>query len=211
MDIKARINTIRATLPGHVTLVAVTKTLGDDALQAALDAGLSVFGENRVQEAKDHWDHRRAAYPDLELHLIGHLQTNKAAMAVTLFDVIETVDRARLVDALAAEMDKQNRRPACYIQVNTGLEPQKGGVAPEDLDALYHYGTGKGLRITGLMCIPPAEDDPAWHFTALAAHARRLALPHISMGMSGDYETAIACGATHIRLGSALFGARQGV
>ena len=211
MDIKAAIKAVQAKIPPQVTLVAVTKTQGADVLQAALDAGLRVFGENKVQEAAEHWDGKRAAYPDLELHLIGHLQTNKAREAVALFDVIETVDRERLVDALAVEMGKQNRFVPCYIQVNTGAEAQKGGVLPDDLDALYRYCVGKGLKVTGLMCIPPAAGDPRPHFDMLAGAARRLSLPHVSMGMSGDYEIAIAAGATHVRLGSVLFGARGGV
>lgn len=211
MDIKANIRAVQANLPPEVTLVAVAKTQSAAALQAALDAGLRVFGENRVQEAQKHWTGQRAAYPDLELHLIGTLQTNKAREAVALFDVIETVDRPRLVDALAAEMQHQGRRPACYLQVNTGLEAQKGGVMPDALDALYRHAIGAGLVITGLMCIPPAEDDPAPHFEALAAHGRRLGLRHLSMGMSGDYRAAIKAGATHVRLGSILFGSRQGV
>lgn len=211
MNIKANIRAIQARIPPQVTLVAVAKTQSAETLQAALDAGLRVFGENRVQEAKEHWESKRAAYTDLELHLIGPLQTNKAREAVTLFDVIETVDRERLVDALAVEMDKQSRQITCYIQVNTGMEPQKGGVLPDDLDALYRYCVGKNLNITGLMCIPPADADPKAHFEMLAAAARRLNLQHLSMGMSGDYETAIAMGATHVRLGSILFGARGGV
>ena len=211
MDIKAAIKAVQAKIPPQVTLVAVTKTQGADVLQAALDAGLRVFGENKVQEAAEHWDGKRAAYPDLKLHLIGHLQTNKAREAVALFDVIETVDRERLVDALAVEMGKQNRFVPCYIQVNTGAEAQKGGVLPDDLDALYRYCVGKGLKVTGLMCIPPAAGDPRPHFDMLAGAARRLSLPHVSMGMSGDYEIAIAAGATHVRLGSVLFGARGGV
>lgn len=209
MDITASIAAIRARIPPAVTLVAVSKMQGPDALQAALDAGLRVFGENRVQEAYTHWTDLKDAYPDLRLHLIGSLQTNKVPEAVALFDVIETLDREKLADALAAEMDKQGRDLPCFIQVNTGREPQKGGVLPEGLDALFRYAVDKGIDVTGLMCIPPAGEDPAPHFKALADMARRLGLRHVSMGMSADYEEAIRQGATHVRIGSALFGERQ--
>jgi len=196
--------------PASVALTAVSKTQGPEALQAALDAGQRVFGENRVQEAQAHWAARRAALPDLELRLIGPLQTNKALEAVELFDVIETLDRERLAAALAAAMTRTGRRPSVLIQVNTGAEPQKAGVLPGDADALIAAARDRyGLKVEGLMCIPPADEDPAPHFALLAAIAARNELSVLSMGMSGDYPTAIAAGATHVRVGSALFGERN--
>jgi|GEM_PF-209577 len=179
-------------------------------LQAALDAGQRVFGENRVQEAQGHWAARRAALPDLELRLIGPLQTNKALEAVELFDVIETLDRERLAAALAAAMTRAGRRPSVLVQVNTGAEPQKAGVLPDDADALIAVARDRyGLKVEGLMCIPPVDEDPAPHFALLAAIAARNGLGVLSMGMSGDYLAAIAAGATHVRVGSALFGERN--
>ncbi|HAL07281.1 MAG TPA: YggS family pyridoxal phosphate-dependent enzyme, partial [Brevundimonas sp.] len=179
-------------------------------LQAALDAGQRVFGENRVQEAQAHWAARRAALPDLELRLIGPLQTNKALEAVELFDVIETLDRERLAAALAAAMTRTGRRPSVLVQINTGAEPQKAGVLPGDADALIAAARDRyGLRVEGLMCIPPADEDPAPHFALLAAIAARNELSVLSMGMSGDYPAAIAAGATYVRVGSALFGERN--
>ncbi len=196
--------------PASVALTAVSKTQGPEALQAALDAGQRVFGENRVQEAQAHWAARRAALPDLELRLIGPLQTNKALEAVELFDVIETLDRERLAAALAAAMTRAGRRPSVLVQVNTGAEPQKAGVLPGDADALIAAARDRyGLKVEGLMCIPPADEDPAPHFALLAAIAARNELSVLSMGMSGDYPTAIAAGATHVRVGSALFGERN--
>ncbi|MFY0400199.1 MULTISPECIES: YggS family pyridoxal phosphate-dependent enzyme [Brevundimonas] len=196
--------------PASVVLTAVSKTQGAQALQAALDAGQRVFGENRVQEAQGHWAARRAALPDLELRLIGPLQTNKALEAVELFDVIETLDRERLAAALAAAMTRAGRRPSVLVQVNTGAEPQKAGVLPGDADALIAAARDRyGLKVEGLMCIPPADEDPAPHFALLAAIAARNGLGVLSMGMSGDYQTAIAAGATHVRVGSALFGERN--
>lgn len=196
--------------PASVALIAVSKTQGPEALQAALDAGQRVFGENRVQEAQAHWAARRAALPDLELRLIGPLQTNKALEAVELFDVIETLDRERLAAALAAAMTRAGRRPSVLVQVNTGAEPQKAGVLPGDADALIAAARDRyGLKVEGLMCIPPADDDPAPHFALLAAIAARNELSVLSMGMSGDYPAAIAAGATHVRVGSALFGERN--
>lgn len=192
-----------------ISLVAVSKVQPDEKLQAALDCGQRIFGENRVQEAQAHWEPHRARTPDLRLHLIGPLQTNKAHDAVALFDVIETVDRAKLADALATEMAKQGRKLPCFIQVNTGEEPQKGGVAPLELEALYRHCVDKaGLNITGLMCIPPVDAPAMLHFGLLATWAKRLGLPHLSMGMSHDFEEAIRTGATHVRIGSALFGER---
>lgn len=190
-----------------MTLTAVVKTQPPAAIDAILAAGQTVFGENRVQEAQARWADRDRA--GLELRLIGPLQTNKAEAAVALFDVIETLDRARLVEALARVADRAGRAPRCLIQVNTGREAQKAGAAPEAVPALLKTARAAGLTVEGLMCIPPAEDDPAAHFRALAALARELDLPILSMGMSGDYRAAIACGATHVRLGTALFGERN--
>nr|WP_312449407.1 YggS family pyridoxal phosphate-dependent enzyme [Brevundimonas naejangsanensis] len=196
--------------PASVVLTAVSKTQGPEALQAALDAGQRVFGENRVQEAQGHWAARRAALPDLELRLIGPLQTNKALEAVELFDVIETLDRERLAAALAAAMTRAGRRPSVLVQVNNGAEPQKAGVLPDEADALIAVARDRyGLKVEGLMCIPPVEEDPAPHFALLAAIAARNGLGVLSMGMSGDYLAAIAAGATHVRVGSALFGERN--
>lgn len=196
--------------PASLVLTAVSKTQGDAALDAALATGQRVFGENRVQEAKAHWGERRADLPDLELRLIGPLQTNKAQDAVELFDVIETLDRERLADALAAAARKTGRRPRVLVQVNTGAEPQKAGVLPDDADALIAAARDvHGLTVEGLMCIPPADEDPAPHFALLAAIAARNGLSILSMGMSGDYLTAIEAGATHVRVGSALFGERN--
>ena len=200
----------RAEREDKPTLVAVSKRQPDDRIDAALDCGHRVFGENRVQEAQRHWSDRRAIHDDLRLHLIGALQTNKAAEAVALFDVIEVIDRPKLARALAAEMQKANRQLDCYIQVNTGEEAQKSGVMPDDLDALLAMCRGEfGLRITGLMCIPPVEEEPAMHFALLRSMAERHALPELSMGMSGDFEDAIALGATSVRVGSAIFGSRD--
>lgn len=195
--------------PAAVTLVAVSKTHGADRVREMLDAGQRVFGENRVQEAEEKFPALKAEYPDLELHLIGPLQTNKARDAVALFDVIQSVDRERIAGALAKEMERLGRRPACYIQVNTGEEPQKAGVLPADLDAFVAACRDTHrLPVVGLMCIPPVDEEPALHFALLAKMAARNGLARISMGMSADYETAVKLGATHVRVGSALFGAR---
>ncbi|WP_436356496.1 YggS family pyridoxal phosphate-dependent enzyme [Brevundimonas sp. CEF1] len=195
--------------PSSVILTAVSKTQADEALEAALAAGQRVFGENRVQEAQMHWAARRAALPDLELRLIGPLQTNKAVEAVELFDVIETLDREKLAAALAVAMAKTGRRPRVLVQVNTGAESQKAGVLPQDADALIAAARDDhGLNLEGLMCIPPADEAPEPHFRLLAEIAARNGLSVLSMGMSGDYETAISNGATHVRVGSALFGER---
>ena len=195
--------------PASVTLVAVSKTHGADRVRELLDAGQRVFGENRVQEAEGKFPALKAEYPDLELHLIGPLQTNKAREAVALFDVIQSVDRERLAATLAKEMTRTGRRPDCYIQVNTGEEPQKAGVLPAELDAFVATcRDAHGLPITGLMCIPPVDEEPALHFALLAKMAARNGLAAISMGMSADYETAIRLGATHVRVGTALFGHR---
>lgn len=195
--------------PSDVTLVAVSKTHGADRVRELLEAGQRVFGENRVQEAEGKFPDLKAAWPDLELHLIGPLQTNKARNAVALFDVIQSVDRDRLAAALAKEMEKLGRRPSCYIQVNTGEEPQKAGILPKDLDAFVVTCRDQyKLPIVGLMCIPPVDEEPALHFALLAKMAARNGLAKLSMGMSADYQTAVRLGATHVRVGSALFGSR---
>ncbi|HEX9789457.1 MAG TPA: YggS family pyridoxal phosphate-dependent enzyme, partial [Kiloniellales bacterium] len=194
---------------GAVTLVAVGKTHGAARIEEAIRAGHRTFGENRVQEAQGKFPALRAAHPDLSLHLIGPLQTNKAGDAVALFDVIETVDRPKLAKALAKEMAKAKRRPECFVQVNTGEEPQKAGVLPRETDAFVALARDElGLPVTGLMCIPPLDEEPALHFALLAKIAARNGLTNLSMGMSGDFETAIRFGATHVRVGTAIFGAR---
>jgi PLP dependent protein len=190
-------------------LVAVSKTQPDEKIDAMLAAGQRVFGENRVQEAQAHWAERRALYPDLELRLIGPLQTNKAEDAVALFDVIETLDRDKLARALAKAIEKVGRAPGIFIQVNTGEEPQKAGVTPDGLEALLKSAVGEcGLDVQGLMCIPPVDEPAGPHFALLAKLARRHGLKGLSMGMSGDYRLATTFGATHVRIGTALFGAR---
>ena len=192
-------------------LVAVSKRQPDDRIAAALQAGHRIFGENRVQEAQQRWAMRRQMYQDLRLHLIGGLQTNKAAEAVALFDVIEVIDRPKLARALAVEMQKAGRYPECYIQVNTGEEEQKSGVMPDDLQALLALCRDEcGINITGLMCIPPVDEEPSMHFAMLRGMAEQHALPELSMGMSSDFEDAIAFGATSVRVGSAIFGVRDG-
>ena len=190
-------------------LVAVTKTQPEAAIADILATGQRVFGENRVQEAEARWAGRRGAYPDLELHLIGPLQTNKAEDAVRLFDVIETLDRPKLADALVKAMAKVGRALPVLIQVNTGEEPQKAGVAPSDVQELLQYARDKGLEVQGLMCIPPVDEPAGPHFALLADLARSLGLGVLSMGMSSDYVTAARFGSTHVRVGSALFGARS--
>ena len=196
--------------PPDVTLVAVSKTHGADKVRALLAAGHRVFGENRVQEAEDKFPALKAEFPDLELHLIGPLQTNKAREAVALFDVIQSVDRERLAVTLAKEMARANKRPVCFIQVNTGEEPQKAGVLPADTDAFVALCRDvHKLPVVGLMCIPPVDEEPALHFALLTKIAQRNGLAKVSMGMSADYETAVRLGATHVRVGSALFGARE--
>jgi pyridoxal phosphate enzyme (YggS family) len=193
-----------------VTLIAVSKKQPDDRIDAALEAGLRVFGENRVQEAQMRWTERRKDYPDLRLHLIGPLQTNKAGDAVALFDVIETLDREKLAVSLAREMQKQNLERECLIQVNTGDEDQKAGITPEEAVAFSrHCRQTHGLNVTGMMCIPPVDEEPAMHFALLKTLAAEAGLDVLSMGMSGDYKTAIRFGATHIRVGSSLFGTRR--
>ncbi len=196
--------------PAEVTLVAVGKTFGPERIAAALAAGQCVFGENRVQEAEAKFPALKAAYPDLVLHLIGPLQTNKARDAVRFFDAIETVDRPKLARALAKEMAKADRRPPCFVQVNTGEEPQKAGVMPAEADALVALARDElGLPVRGLMCIPPLDEEPALHYALLAEIAKRHGLTALSMGMTADFETAIRFGATHVRVGTAIFGPRQ--
>jgi pyridoxal phosphate enzyme (YggS family) len=192
-----------------ICLVAVSKTHGQERIRPALLAGQRVFGENRVQEAKAKWPALRAEFPDIRLHLIGPLQSNKAKEAVALFDVIESLDRASLAEALSKEMARQNRHPACLVQVNTGAEPQKAGVLPGAADAFIEACQNRWrLPVAGLMCIPPVDEDPAPHFKLLGEIARRNGLALLSMGMSHDYEIAIALGATHVRVGTAIFGSR---
>lgn len=194
--------------PASIALVAVSKTHPAEAVEQAIAAGQMLFGENRVQEAAAKFPALRAAHPALRLHLIGPLQTNKARDAVRLFDRIESLDRPKLADALAAAIAREGRAPDCLIQVNTGREPQKAGCAPEEAAALVAHARGLGLVVSGLMCIPPLAEDPAPHFALLATMAREFGLPVLSMGMSGDYPAAITAGATHLRIGSAVFGAR---
>jgi pyridoxal phosphate enzyme (YggS family) len=210
LSVKAAIDKAAAQCGRAVQLVAVSKTYDAEHIRPVLDAGHRVFGENRVQEAKQKWPALRQQYNGLELHLIGPLQSNKAAEAVALFDVIQTIDRPKIAEALSAEMKKQNRHPKLYVQVNTGLEDQKAGVAPDDVPALLAMMKDKlGLTASGLMCIPPVDEAPERHFVMLAQLAKEHAVKTLSMGMSGDYETAIQCGATHVRVGSAIFGARD--
>lgn len=204
----ARAAALAGRAPEGVTLVAVSKTHGAEAIRPLIAAGQRAFGENRVQEAQEKWPALKAQAPEVALHLIGSLQSNKAAEAVALFDAIHSVDRPSLVVALAREMARQGRRPDCFVQVNIGDEPQKGGCAVADLPALLDAARGADLPVVGLMCIPPADVEPAPYFALLGKLARRHGLTGLSMGMSGDYETAVATGATHVRVGTALFGAR---
>ena len=195
--------------PAAVTLVCVSKTFPAEAIVPVLEAGERVFGENRVQEAQGKWPSLRERFPGAEVHLIGPLQSNKAEDAVALFDVIETVDRPKIAAALAAAIGKVGRRPRLFMQVNTGAEPQKAGVLPGDADAfLAMCRDAHGLTIEGLMCIPPVDDQASPHFALLAAIAARNGVAKLSMGMSADYDLGIQLGATHVRVGSAIFGAR---
>jgi PLP dependent protein len=192
-----------------VTLIAVSKTFGSEAISPVIEAGQRVFGENRVQEAKAKWPGLIASYPAIQLHLIGPLQSNKAREAVALFDAIHSVDRPSICQALAKEMDLQKKRPELFVQINTGEEAQKAGVAPSEADAfIARCRDTYGLLISGLMCIPPVNEAPAPHFALTAKIAARNGLKNLSMGMSADYATAIQLGATHIRVGSAIFGHR---
>ena len=202
-----------ATLAGRdkndITLIAVSKQQPDERIEESLASGQRVFGENRVQEAFERWQARKTEYPELQLHLIGPLQSNKAQDAVALFDVIHTVDRPKIATALAREMTATGRSLPCFIQVNTGEEDQKAGIAPAELESFLSFCRDEaGLQIVGLMCIPPVDEEPAMHFALLKKLADRYELPQISMGMSSDFGTAISLGATHIRVGSAFFGER---
>lgn len=192
-----------------VTLVAVSKMHDKEEILPLLSAGHRVFGENRVQEAFQKYPDLKQSYPDLKLHLIGSLQTNKVKEAVSLFDVIETVDRIELAKKLADEMKKQNKNIPCFVQVNTGEEPQKGGIVPRETISLVNQCRHLGLNIIGLMCIPPVEDEPSPHFALLKKLARQANVPELSMGMSDDFPVAIQQGATFVRVGTALFGPRS--
>jgi PLP dependent protein len=195
--------------PASVTLVAISKTFGAEAIEPVIAAGQRVFGENRVQEAKAKWPPLVARHSGLELHLVGSLQSNKAKEAVGLFDAIHSVDRGSLAEALAKEIGKQRRSPRLFVEINTGAEPQKSGVLPQDADTFLAACRDRyGLAVSGLMCIPPFDEAPAPHFALTAQIARRNGLTLLSMGMSADFETAIAFGATHVRVGTAIFGAR---
>ena len=196
--------------PNEITLIAVSKQQQEDRVDASLALGHRVFGENRVQEAQKRWSIRKYDYPDLRLHLIGSLQSNKAADAVRLFDVIHTIDRPKIAIAIAKEAAQQNKYIQCFIQVNTGDEPQKSGISPCDLSSFVDFCREEvGLPITGLMCIPPVDEEAAIHFGFLNTLASRNNLTGLSMGMSSDYAEAIRFGATHIRVGSGLFGSRE--
>ena len=216
----ARLQAVRAAItraardfdrdPASVTLIAISKTFPAEAIEPVLAAGQRVFGENYVQEAKAKWTLLRERYPESELHMVGPLQSNKARDAVGLFDVIQTLDRASLAEALAKEIARQGRRPRLLVQVNTGEEPQKGGVPPTEADAFIAACRERwGLPVAGLMCIPPADEPPSPHFALLTKIAGRNDLRILSMGMSADFEAAIQLGATHVRVGSAIFGARE--
>ena len=212
-DIRARIESACSAAgrhPSEVTLVAVSKTYGTDVIAEAIAAGQRCFGENRVQEAAEKFAALRTTTPGLELHIIGPLQTNKVRDAIAIANVIETLDRARLADALAAAAARGDALPRLLIQINVGEEPQKAGIAPAEADRFIAESQDRfGDCIAGLMCIPPADEDPRPYFMALAERAARHRLTTVSMGMSGDFELAIACGATHVRVGSAIFGARS--
>ncbi len=200
---------VREADVGPVTLVAVSKTFDADAIRPVIAAGCRVFGENKVQEAQEKWPALKAEYPDVELRLLGPLQSNKARDAVALFDVIESVDREKIASEIAKEIARQGRAPRLYVQVNTGREPQKAGIDPDEAIAFVeHCRKDLGLAIEGLMCIPPAGEDPAPHFELLTALADDAGLDRRSMGMSGDYEKAVIHGATSVRVGSAIFGSR---
>jgi pyridoxal phosphate enzyme (YggS family) len=196
--------------PGSVELVAVSKTYGEAEIIPVIEAGQRVFGENRVQEARGKWPALRVSFPDLKVHLIGPLQSNKAQDAVELFDAIHSIDRPKIAQAIADEMRKQDRTLELFVQVNTGEETQKAGIAPRETAAFLKLcREDLGLKISGLMCIPPVDEEPALHFALLAKLAAENGLSGLSMGMSDDFETAIALGATHVRVGSAIFGARK--
>jgi pyridoxal phosphate enzyme (YggS family) len=217
-DPETRLNAVRETIyhaarlagrkPDTVILIAVSKTKSADEIEPLLVAGQRVFGENRVQEAQAKWPALREAWPDVRLHLVGQLQSNKAEEAVELFDAIHSVDRSSLIVALGRAMERQGRRPDCFVQVNIGDEEQKGGCAIDALPDLLAEARAAGLPIAGLMAVPPADVEPAPYFALLAKFARDNGLSGLSIGMSGDYETAVTLGATHVRVGTALFGER---
>ena len=197
--------------PQSVTLVAVSKTFGADVIEPVIAEGQRVFGENRVQEAKSKWPALMLRHPGLELHLVGSLQSNKAREAVALFDAIHSLDRTSLAEALAKEITKQKRQPLLFAEINTGAEPKKAGIEPQDADGFVALCRDRyGLEIAGLMCIPPAEEPPAPHFALASEIAKRNGLKYLSMGMSADFRVAIAFGATHVRVGTAIFGSRAG-
>lgn len=212
VEIRARIEAAEAEADrprGAVSLIAVSKTFSADVIEPVIHAGQRVFGENRMQESLGKWPALKERYPDIELHLIGPLQTNKVKEAVGLYDAIQSVDRDKLARALAKEMDLQSRKLRLFVQVNTGAEPQKSGILPQETVAFVERcRTEHGLEIAGLMCLPPAGEPPAPHFALLAKLAGEAGLTGLSMGMSADYEVAIAHGATHVRVGSAVFGPR---
>lgn len=219
MEIEARLEDVRQRIgdvaeksgrkPADVTLVAVSKTFDADTIQPVIDAGQRIFGENRVQEVQGKWPSLRDKTPGIELHLIGPLQSNKAADAVALFDVVQSVDREKIARVLAEECLKQGRSLRFYVQVNTGLEPQKAGIDPRETVAFVKFCQDElKLPVEGLMCIPPAEENPGPHFALLAKLAKECGLEKLSMGMSGDFETAVEFGATSVRVGSAIFGTR---
>lgn len=212
IDIKTRIEASARAAgrdPAAVNLIAVSKTFGADSILPVLEAGHRLFGENRVQEAKAKWPELRERHPDVELHLIGPLQSNKTREAVALFDAIHTVDRPKIARAIAEEQARQGKRLKLFIEVNTGEEPQKAGIPPKETASfLAHCRDELGLDIAGLMCIPPLEEEAAVHFAFLAKLAGELGLSDLSMGMSGDFEAATAFGATYVRVGSAIFGSR---
>jgi pyridoxal phosphate enzyme (YggS family) len=211
-DVRARIAKAAALARRQadgVTLIAVSKTRDPEAIAPLLRGGQRAFGENRVQEAQGKWPALKEQWPDVRLHLIGQLQSNKAEEAVALFDAIHSVDRPSLVAALGKAMEKVGRRPDCFLQVNVGEEAQKGGCTPAELPALITAAEEAGLPVAGLMCIPPADVEPAPYFALLAKLSRRHGLSGLSMGMSSDYETAVTIGASHVRVGTALFGARD--
>ena len=219
VDVAANLATVRASIDaaakqagratGDVTLVAISKIHQADRILPALDAGHRIFGENRVQEAAAKWPALKDRFSDIELHLVGPLQTNKVKQALDLFDVIETVDRPKLARALASEMVKNQRPIPCYMQINTGEEPQKAGIMPGDADDFITLCRDElSLAVAGLMCIPPIHEEPALHFALLAEIAKRHGIQKLSMGMSADYETAVALGASHVRIGTAIFGER---
>jgi pyridoxal phosphate enzyme (YggS family) len=212
MNIKTNLSDIKqrlARLSKDVELVAVSKFQDSDKIIQAIEAGQRIFGENRVQEAHSKWVEIKKQYPEIKLHLIGSLQTNKSAEAIELFDIIESLDRPKLADSLLKEMQRQNKFIPCLIQVNIGREPQKSGILPENADEFINYCINKGLNIKGLMCVPPEGENPEPYFKNMQILAKKHALPILSMGMSSDFETAIKHGATHVRVGTAIFGSRN--